>query len=373
MSRGLFQHVRDNCARLLIAVTAALLCTAPLPASADALDDFVRAEMETRRIPGLSFAVVKGDRMVGQRAYGSADLEWKTSMSIDAVYAIGSITKSMAAIIVMMLVEEGAVTLDDTIGAHVDKLPRRWRKLTLRQLLSHTSGIEDSFENPCRHRVASGLPGDAPYSTRDALLEVSCQPLLGTPGEQFNYANQNYLLLGLLIEAKANTSFGEALKARLFDPLGMSSSRLVDHRQLIPGRAAGYAWDGEDYRNAEEMDGAVEHAAGAVLSTTGDIARFIAALGDTSLLSAQSWQDLWTTPASLKGRSPYALGFGVSPFGAVRRVGHNGAAVGFSSALSYFPEVDAGVIVLTNGYQQHLGRNVMDLANEIAARSGVLD
>jgi CubicO group peptidase (beta-lactamase class C family) len=119
------------------------------------------------------------------------------------------------------------------------------------------------------------------------------------------------------------------------------------------------------------MDADLEFSSGGVLATSADMAKFLAAIGG-ALLKRESWNALWTKPASVKEQTPYALGFGVTPFRGLRRAGHSGAAVGFASSLSYFPDQDAGVVVLTNGYQEPFDRNIQDLANEIALRAGII-
>jgi CubicO group peptidase (beta-lactamase class C family) len=148
----------------------------------------------------------------------------------------------------------------------------------------------------------------------------------------------------------------------------MTQSHFLDYRAVIRNRADGYEWADDAYVNAETMDPAHEAPSGGVLATTGDVSKFVLALGDARLLSAQSWSLLWTPPPI---DTPYALGFGVTPYEGRRRIGHNGAAVGFASAFSWFPEDKGGVIVLTNGYQEPFGRNVADFSFELARLSGV--
>ncbi len=363
----------DAASRLAAAaVSAFVVALSPCaPARADALDDYVRAEMESRRLPGLSFAAIKAGGIVDQRSYGSANLETSTPVSKETVFAIGSISKSMTAIAVMKLVESGSVALDDEIDAHVDGLPKRWRRLTIRQLMSNTSGVPGDLDNPCRHEGPLRSPGVRAYSRSDFFAEVSCLPLIDPPGTAFHYSDFNFQMLGLLIEGKTGKTYSAALEEAIFAPLGMTASGMLDYTSLIDLRADGYEWRGGGYVNSAPMDPVIEFSSGGVLSTTSDMAKFIAALGGP-LLKTESWNALWTKPATVKEPTPYALGFGVTPFKGLRRVGHNGSGVGFASSLSYFPDQDAGVIVLTNGYQEPFERNIQDLTNEIALRTGVI-
>ena len=288
-------------------------------------------------------------------------------ISNETVWAIGSITKTMTAMLVMMLVDEGRVALDDPIGAHVADLPKKWRKFTVAQLLSHTSGVPGDLDNPCGHAV----PSNASYTLRDMFREVTCLPLRDAPGAAFHYADQNYQMLGLLIEATSGASYEEALRRRIFDPLGMASAGLLDNETVIEGRADGYARRGEGYVNAPPMDPAIEFSSGGVVATIGDLATFVAAVGARRLLSDESWDAMWSRPPGVED-TPYGFGFGLTPYAGFRRVGHNGAAVGYASAFSWFPDLGAGVVVLSNGYQEPFGRNVQDLAHDIARRAGVV-
>mgnify|MGYP000430353059 CR=1 FL=1 len=349
-------------------VVGSALCA---PARADTLDDYVHAEMESRRLPSLSFVAIKAGEIVDQRSYGLANLETKSPASAETVFAIGSITKSMTAIAVMKLAESGAIALDDAIGSHVEGLPKRWRPLTIRQLMSNTSGVPGDLDNPCGHEGPPVSPGSRPYSREDFFAEVSCLPLLDPPGAAFHYSDFNFQMLGLLIERRTGKAYADALNEIIFAPLGMNASGALDYKSLIDMRADGYEWREDGYVNSAPMDADLEFSSGGVLSTAGDMAKFLAALGGP-LLTPGSWETLWTKPASVKRPTPYAMGFGVTPYKGVRRAGHNGAAVGFASSFSYFPEQGAGVVVLTNSYQEPLGRNVQDLANEIALRSGVI-
>lgn len=329
-------------------------------ACADEIDDYVLQEMEARRLPAVSFAIVRDSVVTEQRSYGLANLETGAPADNDTIYAIGSVTKSMTAVVVMMLVEDGLFSLDDAIGDHVAGLPRKWRRLKIRELLAHTTGLSGDFDNPCGHPS----PAFGPFTARDRLKEIACLPLEGEPGAQFVYADPNYLLLGMAIESVSGKAYEKVVAERLFAPLGMTQSRFLDYRAVIAGRADGYEWGDDAYVNAESMDPVHEAPSGGILSTTGDVAKFVLALGDESLLSAEAWRILWTPPPI---ETPYALGFGVTPYEGRQRIGHNGAAVGFS----WFPDESGGVVVLTNGYQAPFGRNIADFSFEIARLSGV--
>lgn len=327
----------------------------------DTADRLVTAQMAERHIPGLSFAVMKDGEVVAQRSYGAANLETGTPATNDSVYAIGSITKSMTAIVILRLQERGLIVLDQPVSNYVGELPVAWQKITIRQLLANTSGIPDVLENPCGYTQAE------PYQSGDVLKESACLPLNFEPGERFEYANVNFALLSVLIEKVTQRPLGEVFAAEIFTPLGMLQTRMLDYVSVIPQRADGYLWTDKGHLNSEVMDLAAETGAGGVLSTTKDMLKFIAAIARQDLLSSASWDLAFTRYPVRDGTTPYALGFGVTSYRNHRRVGHSGSAVGYASAFSYFPDERVGIILLSNGYEEPHGRSVGGLANDIAA------
>lgn len=331
-------------------------------AAVDPLDSLVRTEMETRRIPGLSYAIVKDGAVIDMRAYGVSNMELATPAAADTVYAIGSITKSMTAIATMRLVEDGRLDLDASVTAYAPASPEHWRPVTLRHLLANASGIPDNVDNPCKQ------PASETYTTEDTAAEVACLPLLFEPGHRFSYSNSNFVVLSVIIEHVTGRPLGDVFSDTIFKPLGMGDTRMADYRALIARRADGYVWTGVGHENVPEMDPAVESGAGGVLSTAGDMAKFILGLGDERLLNEAGWTTLWTRFPVAEGETPYGLGFGVTPFEGRRRIGHNGSAPGFASSFAWFPDQGVGIILLANGYEEPHGRSAMGLANAIAAK-----
>lgn len=327
----------------------------------DAADRLIAAEMAARHIPGLSFAVWKDGTVVDQRSYGTANLETWAPATNDTVYAIGSITKSMTAITVLRLQEMGLVVLDEPVSRYVADLPDAWRNISVRHLMSNVSGIPDIIDNPCAYEQAT------PYQSGDILNEVACLPLNFEPGEQFEYANSNFVLLSVMIERVTRRPLGEVFASEIFEPLGMAHTGMLDYVSVIPQRADGYLWTDDGYLNSELMDVAAESGAGGVLSTTGDMLKFISAIERRELLSAGSWERAFVPYPVREGTTPYALGFGVTPYEGHPRVGHSGSAVGFASSFSYFPDDGVGIILLSNGYEEPHGRSVSGLANDVAA------
>jgi D-alanyl-D-alanine carboxypeptidase len=344
-----------------ITILGASLLLAACATQIDPTDQLIRSEMSDRHIPGLTFAVVKDGSVVDLRSYGLASIELNVPASSQTVYAIGSITKSFTAIVTLKLVEDGLVDLEESILVYAPSSPETWRPVTIRHLLSNTSGIPDITDSPC------GVTPSEKYSMEDAVAEAACLPLLFEPGDQFSYSNTNFVLLSILIESVTGKPLADAFTDMVFSPLGMNRTQLANYRLIVPNRADGYAWVANNYVNVEDMDPAVEAGAGAVISTAEDMSKFLLSLRDESLLRSASWDLLWTPYPVRHGKTPYALGFGISPYDGHARIGHNGAAPGFASSFAWFPAEKVGVVLLSNGYEEVQGRSLMALANQVAA------
>lgn len=320
----------------------------------------MRDAMQDRHLPSISVAVVRDGRVEAQRSFGVANLEWQTAATDDTVYAVGSITKSMTAIVLMMLAEEGAIDLDSPASTYTPVMPEAWRSVSVRRLVTNQSGIPDFIENPCKH------DGPAEYRIEDVIAEASCLPLEFEPGQRFSYSNTNFVLLGDMLARVTGKPLAQVFAERIFRPLGMTRTSVVDYETVLPSRADGYFWNGAAMTNVGPMDPVVEGGAGAVISTTSDMAIFMMALGSEKLLPKKGWDLMWTAPTVREGTTPYGYGFGVTPHEGRRRVGHGGAAPGFASAFSWFPDQGVGVVVLSNAYEEPHGRSMIGLANEIA-------
>lgn len=227
-----------------------LVAVASAPARGDEIDRHVEARMRALHIPGLSLAVVRDGRIVTARGYGFADLELEVPATPASVYEIGSTTKQFTAAAVMMLVEEGALKLDDQITKFFPEAPEKWGRITVRHLLTHTSGIQN-------HVAVPGYLGlfktDLFHTTtpgRDQLLRMFFElPLEFEPGATWAYDNTGYYLLGIIVEKASGRPFWEFLSERIFSPLGMSSTRSTEPKPLVAHRASGYGWVNGAYEN----------------------------------------------------------------------------------------------------------------------------
>lgn len=345
----------------LVPVAFALLLYAPLsvsPARADRVDDYVREQMRLRHVPGLALAVVRDGRIIKESGYGLASIELEVPVSSSTVFEIGSISKQITAAAVMMLVEEGKVSLNDPVSKYIAESPGNWRRVTVRDLLTHTSGLKNY----------NGLPGfelTERLKRAEFVKRIGAYPPSFAPGEAHSYGNINYSLLGYVIEHVSGKSYWQFVSERIFKPLGMTATRDRDPHFIIKNRAQGYEWEdsqlvGRDYDLTDVF------SAGAIVSTVRDLEKWEAGFSGGLLLKPSSIEQIWT-PVRLNSGTTYPYGFGwyieTLRGHPVRR--HGGQTAGFSASIARFPEDRMTVIVLCNigtaGVAGHIGQAIAKL------------
>jgi CubicO group peptidase (beta-lactamase class C family) len=313
-------------------------------AQAGKVDEYVQAEMQKRNIPGLSLAVVRNGEVVQAKGYGLANVELNVAATPETIYQSGSVGKQFTATLVMMLVEEGKLSLDDPIGKHIAGAPAIWQDITVRHLLTHTSGISNSLYQKINMRQD--------YTEDELVQEIAALPLDFQPGEKWNYSNPGYVMLGILIHKVAGKFYGDLLREKVFEPLGMTSARIIDEADIIPHRADGYRLVDGALKNQEWVAPKLNTTAdGALYLTVLDMAKWDAALYSEKLLKRASLDLMWT-PAKLKEGKAVPMGYG---FGWVtgevrghRFVRHGGGWQGFSTNIVRYVDKKLTVIVLTN-------------------------
>jgi CubicO group peptidase (beta-lactamase class C family) len=326
---------------LLGVATTLALVSAPA-VHADKVDDYLRAQMERRHVPGLAVAVVRDGKPVKLKGYGVASAELKAPVTKDTAFELASVTKQFTAAAVMLLAEDGKLGLEDPISKHLEGLPEAWQPVTVRQLLDHTSGIRSYTSVPA-------LEFRKDYTKDELLKLVRDAPPDFKPGERWSYNNTGYFLLGMLIEKASGREYGTFLRERIFQPLGMHDTRLNDRSAVIPNRARGHSWRDGALRNGEYVSPTQPYSAGALVSTVADMAKWDAALTQGSLFKKETLEQMWT-PAKLNDGKPttYGLGWQVDTYRTRKRISHGGGIPGFSTNIMRFPEDRLSVIVLAN-------------------------
>jgi len=327
------------------------------PAHADKIDDYFKAEMSKQHIPGISVAVVRDGKLETARGYGLANVELESPVTANTVFEIGSMTKQFTAALVMMLVEEGKIGLDEKISKYLDGTPDAWKEVTVRHLLTHTSGIHGYTEVGDFMALARN-----PHTQAEIVKLVSGLPLDFKPGEKWQYSNTGYYLLGMIVEKAAGKTYDSFLKERILTPLGMNETRNGDPTTVISRRACGYLWSGT-YQNAPALQPTSAFAAGELVSTVGDLAKWDAALSAGSLLKKSSYQEIWTPVKLNDGKTfDYGFGWGLGSQEGHRIQSHGGGTAGFSTVITRYPDDKLTVILLTN----RAGSNAAGLAQAVA-------
>lgn len=329
------------------------------------IDRFISEEMERRQIPGLALAVVADGRIDFAKGYGFADLELREPVRGDTPFLVASITKMFTAVATMMLVEDGKIRLDAPAGDYLEDLPAHWRPVTVRQLLSHTAGLNSFSE----HEVApcGAGPDESAYTQQDLIAEVACLPLDFEPGTDWAYSDTGYFVLGLLIERASGLPYEDFLRRRIFAPLGMTSTRLMGPAGVEDDRATGYARVDGRLERGPDLSPVVEGPSGGLVSTVIDLAKFDGALASGELLPSSVLDTMWQ-PVPV-GKARYGLGFGLRPVGGRRQVGHTGGGPAAATSFARFLDDGFTVIVLTNASQspgtiQELVAGIADVIRE---------
>jgi D-alanyl-D-alanine carboxypeptidase len=324
---------------------------ASAPARADPTDDFIRAEMKKQRIPGLALAVVKDGVVVKATGYGVADRKTSVPVTPETVFKIASVSKQLMAAGIMVLVQDGRLSLADTIDRHIADVPAAWRGITVRQLLSHTGGL-----------MREG-PRWTPSSTSDIEVIRSAYdaPLRSTPGTKWEYSNLGYTVLAEIMARVSRRPWPEFMTERVFRPAGMLSTRTTTTTETVPNRAAGYR-DNDRLLDAEEW--AAVRPGGGFLSTISDLAKWDQVLYTDRILTEASRRDMGTGVAFNDG-SPvlYGLGWFVNRPGARRQVWHSGGLPGFKAQFHRYLDDGVTVIMLIN----------LDDADDDSIASGVAE
>jgi len=311
------------------------------------VDSVANAAIADHRTAGVSIAVVKNGRTILAKGYGFADLENDVPATTETVYRIGSITKQFTAAAIMRLMEQGKLSLDDTLQKFIPTFPTQGNRVTIRHLLTHTSGIR-SYTS-LGQKFERGMRLDF---TPDSMLALFAnEPFDFKPGDQWRYDNSGYFLLGVIIEKLTGKPYGKYVQDEFFTPLGLTGTIYCDLAPLIKHRAQGYEGQPPDghFINAAPLSMTQPYAAGSLCSTVNGLAAWTLALSSGKVVSPASYK-LMTTPGTLNSGATHTYGFGlnISTLRGHRQIHHNGGINGFISELHYYPDDSLVTVVLTN-------------------------
>jgi D-alanyl-D-alanine carboxypeptidase len=350
-----------------LAVVAALAACTPAPAAAPDLDTLLDRWQRDTRVTGVSMAIARPGQLPWLRAAGLRDRDSRVPLTPGDLFQVGSITKAFVATVVLQLAEEGRLRLDEPLAAHLPGFPNA-RRVTLRHLLSHTSGIPHVSQLDGVDKTLIRDRGRR-WTAEQVIGLVADQELLFPPGTGYAYSNTNYVLLGQVIQAVTGSSWAVEVRRRIIDPLRLTHTFVAGVDRVPPLVAGYYDLDNDgDTENATATPwpalDTFEGAAGAMVSTAADLMRFARALFEGPLLQPQSRKAM-TAPGPHRSRHRgYGLGVEITrPDFQTLTWGHGGAEPGYRSQLLYLPDTATVIVVLVNEWHS----NPMDLA-ELAIR-----
>jgi CubicO group peptidase (beta-lactamase class C family) len=330
----------------------------------EAVDALGKKIVDDRLSPSVAIGVMKGGKMIYAKAFGSMNLETGTPATADTIYKIGSNTKQFTAACILLLQEAGALSIDDPLSKHLPDFPHA-AEVTLRQMLTHTSGLGNFTNTHPPDKIVQMSRLDYDQASLLAAMAATDPLFVAPPGTAWSYSNTAYVLLGIVVEKVSGVSLAKFLKTRILDPRGLSDTAKDDVTEVLPRRASGYEphlGSATLFDNCSFESMSIPGGAGAMRSTVLDLCAWHAALFGGKVISPASLTAM-TTPGRLKdGGQPFSIakpgapaeamnyGFGLflDPFEGHRSVSHSGGISGFQSFLQTLPAERVSFAILLN-------------------------
>jgi CubicO group peptidase (beta-lactamase class C family) len=294
--------------------------------------------------PGASVLVIKGGKVILAKGYGLANLEERIPCNTNTNFRLASLTKQFTAMAVMMLAERKKLSLDETLTDLFPEFPDYGRQITVRQLLSHTSGLID-YEDV----IPKGT--EIPVLDCDVLrLLMRQDKTYFPPGTNYRYSNTAYALLALIVEARSGNTFARFLQENIFRQLGMADTLAYEQgRSVVPYRAYGYSPEGRGFKRTDQSLTSSVLGDGGIYSSVADLYRWDQALYTDKLVSRRMLKHAFTPgPTTDHPETGYGFGWFVGQYRGLREIWHSGNSIGFTTRVARFPERKFTVIILTN-------------------------
>lgn len=322
-------------------------------AANDKVDAFVQSELKRQNVPGIALIVQQDGKVVYAKGYGYASVEQAIPATTEQRFQIGSITKQFVAAAVMLLVEEGKMALDDKIGKYLGAVPAEWDPITVRHLLTHTSGLPRDLDPALEAEART----HGTYTTEQILTILKGNRPVTEPGMEYAYSNVGYQLMGVIIEKVTGNFYGDLIQNRIFTPLGMTTARIIDFHNLS-GNATGYFMENSKLKPLDmaNMPGGFQSyyrsAAGGIEMSATDLAKWDASLTTEKILKKSSIDQMWTPGAVVDKATDYTISYGLgwfmSDYLGHPKVYHSGGMTAFTTDYLHFTNDKLTVIVLTN-------------------------
>jgi len=317
----------------------------------DEFDQYVSVRMRQDSIPGATLLIANGDKVLKEKGYGFANLEHKVPAKPETEYELASVSKPITATAVMLLVEEGKLFLDSSISKYLDDVPPAFRPITLRQLMSHSSGL------PMDHFAYNKLYGPSAlrYTVKEQLADLFKLKLLFEPGTNYNYSNAGFFLQAAIIEKVTGIAYQDFIQTNIFYKAGMKNSYFINGDSIVANRSQGYTRrKGRLVRfSLEDAIQAIDgNGFGGIIATVEDEMKFCKALSANKILKKETFEQMIKptlmkngSPVDPPGRSSIGLGWFVRDYNGKRCLSHSGHT---GTQVIYFPDQDFSVILFTN-------------------------
>jgi len=329
------KHIPFSVLALLLAAT--VINAYQAVEQANPVDDFIKAEMKRQHVPGLSLVVVKDGRVIKAEGYGLANIKRQIAAKPDTVYKIASVSKQFIATGIMLLVQESRLGLDDPISKYLEGTPATWKGITIRHLLTHTSGLV---------REAPGFDPFKIQSDAEVIKSAYSLPLRFAPGDKWEYSNTGYFALAEIIRKVSGQPWSEYLNEKVFKPAEMNTTFPTNTKVSVPNRALGYV---DNHQLKDAVEWAALRPSGAFLSTVLDLAKWDAVLYTDKTLNDSSRREMWTRVKLNDGTAyPYGFGWELGSLRGHRLVHHGGGMTGFRAEFARFVDDRLTIILLMN-------------------------
>jgi len=330
-------------------LTVTVAAQQPSPPDLSSLETLIRSEVERQKIPGAAVAIIKDGKVLLAKGYGQANVEHQVPVTPDTIFQSGSVGKQFTAAAVMLMVEQGKLTLDDPLTKFFPDAPAHWSGIRVRHLLTHTSGIPDYTGGSIDYRKD--------HSEDDLLRMAYALKPEFAPGARWNYSNTAYVLLGIIVGKASGTFYGDVLREQVFEPLGMRTARVISEADIVPNRAAGYRLENGALKNQDWVAPSMNTTAdGSLYLSLRDLIAWDTGVRERKILKPESWNLVLAPVALNSGKTyPYGFGWSVDTINGRRIEAHGGSWQGFQTFIGRFPDDELSVVVLTNLAQAEPG------------------
>lgn len=317
----------------------------PIASSPEKRSDQVFYPFTGDEVPGGAVGVIKDGKLIFSKAYGMANLTYDIKFDLNTPSNIGSVTKQFTATAILLLEQQGKLSLEDDIRKHLPEIPDFGEVIKVKNLLNHTNGLWEIYNL----MPITGWNGEN-VLLRSSIIDIikKQDELQAKPGQEFNYNNTAFILLAEIVKRKTNTEFPKWVKENIFNPLEMNHSFVRDNpKAIIKNGTQGYVTDASGIKEAGDL--AASYGAGGIYTIVGDLAKWMnnfdkATLGGKELIAKLVKQDTLNNGDTLS----YGLGIGVDTYKGLKQYSHGGADIAHRAFISYFPEIKSGTIVLSN-------------------------